>query len=72
MTSRSARTNHALILPAVIPSRFLGDIRLDTVQNPVSRTGPFHVGTAGSISIRAHFESRNRSEVHLMGHTTEE
>jgi len=41
-----------LILPAVILSRFLGDIRLDTVQNPISRTGLFHVVTAGSIKTR--------------------
>ena len=38
-----------LILPAVILSRFLGDIRVDTVQNLVFRTGPLHVVTAGSI-----------------------
>ena len=38
-----------LILPAVILSIFLGDIRVDTVQNHVFRTGPLHVVTAGSM-----------------------
>ena len=42
----------ALILPAVTLPGFLGDIRLDTVQNPISRTGLFHVVTAGSIKTR--------------------
>jgi hypothetical protein len=32
-----------LILPAVILSRFLGDIRMDTVQNPVFRMELLHV-----------------------------
>jgi len=52
-TERSrGSASQRLILPAVILSRFLSDIRLDTVQNPVSRTGPFHVVTAGSMSER--------------------
>ena len=38
-----------MILPAVILSGFLGDIRLDIVRNPISRTGPVHVVTAGSM-----------------------
>ena len=37
-------------LPAVILSRFLGDIRLNTVQNPTFRTGPLHAVIIGSIT----------------------
>ena len=38
-----------MILPAVILLVFFDDIRLDTVQNRISRTGPLHVVTAGSM-----------------------
>ena len=38
-----------LILPTVTLSRFLSDIWVDTVRDPVSWTEPLHVITAGSI-----------------------
>jgi hypothetical protein len=49
VSSPCSHRGRSLTLPAVILPRFLGDIRLDTVRSPISRPGPFHVVTAGSM-----------------------
>ena len=51
-TASATSSGGSFVLPAVILSRFRGDIRLNTVQNTIFRTGLRHVITAGSVSPR--------------------